>query len=140
MRQFVETGLVSRMQKLEEHVGEANMSILKIGILVAVVVAVLPNDRQQQAALYDRAATAVHWTATFCDRNGPTCDQAGVLWDGFVQKAKFGAAMAYELAMKSAGKEQTYSLIEPTLDLTPRGTLRPDDLEPAWRGEARRGI
>lgn len=120
------------------------MSILKIGILVAVVVAVLPTDREQQAALYDRAASAVHWTATFCDRNGATCEQAGVLWDGFVQKAKFGAAMAYELAMKSAGKEsdnaRSYSLIEPTLDLTPRGTLRPDDLEPAWRGGTRRGI
>ncbi len=118
------------------------MSILKIGILVAVVVAVLPTDREQQAALYDRAASAVHWTATFCDRNGATCEQAGVVWDGFVQKAKFGAAMAYELAMKGAGKEQAtnFSLIEPTVDLTPRGTLRPDDLEPAWRGPARTGI
>lgn len=104
------------------------MSILKIGILVAVVVAVLPTDREQQAALYDRTASAVHWTATFCDRNGPTCEQAGVLWEGFVQKAKFGAAMAYELAMKSAGKEQSLSLIEPTVDLTPRGTLRQEDL------------
>jgi hypothetical protein len=117
------------------------MSILKIGLLAAVVIAVLPTDRAQQAALYDRTATAVHWTVTFCDRNGPTCDQAGVLWNGFVEKAKFGAAMAYELAMKSTGKEQpSYSLIEPTLDLTPRGTLRPDDLEPAWRGHARTGI
>ncbi len=116
------------------------MSILKIGILVAVVVAVLPTDREQQAALYDRTASAVHWTATFCDRNGPTCEQAGVLWEGFVQKAKFGAAMAYELAMKSAGKEQSLSLIEPTVDLTPRGTLRQDDLEPAWRGQPRRDI
>ncbi len=116
------------------------MSILKVGILVAIVVAVLPTDREQQAALYDRAATAVHWTATFCDRNGATCQQAGVVWDGFVQKAKFGAAMAYELAMKSAGKEPNYSLIEPTVDMTPRGTLRPEDLEPVWRGDARRGI
>lgn len=117
------------------------MSILKVGILVAVVVAVLPTDREQQAALYDRAASAVHWTATFCDRNGPTCDQAAVVWDGFVEKAKFGAAMAYELALKSAGKEQSVSLIEPTVDMTPRGTLRPDDLEPAWRGTpARNGI
>ncbi len=124
------------------------MSILKIGILVAVVVAVLPADREQQAALYDRAATAVHWTATFCDRNGPTCEQAGVLWQGFVKKAQFGAAMAYELAMRQTGKEQGsgqgggmgLSLIEPTVDMTPRGTLRADDLEPAWRGTPRSGI
>jgi len=119
------------------------MSILKIGILVAVVVAVLPADREQQAALYDRAASAVAWTATFCDRNGPTCDQAGVLWAGFVKKAQFGAAMAYELAMKQTGRDSagsSRSLIEPTVDMTPRGTLRPDDLEPVWRGSSRGGI
>jgi hypothetical protein len=116
------------------------MSILKIGILVAVVVAVLPADRAQQAALYDRAASAVHWTATFCDRNGPTCDQAGVVWAGFVKKAQFGAAMAYELAMKQAGRDQPRALIEPTVDLTPRGTLRAEDLEPVWRGSSRGGI
>jgi hypothetical protein len=116
------------------------MSILKIGILVAVVVAVLPADREQQAALYDRAASAVHWTATFCDRNGSTCDQAGVLWAGFVKKAQFGAAMAYELAMKQTGRDKSLSLIEPTVDLTPRGTLKAEDLEPAWRGTQRSGI
>jgi hypothetical protein len=117
------------------------MSILKIGVLVAVVVAILPADREQQAALYDRAASAVHWTATFCDRNGPTCEQAGVLWDGFVKKAQFGAAMAYELATRNTGEERSRrSLIEPTVDMTPRGTLRADDLEPAWRGASRTGI
>ena len=98
------------------------MSILKVGILVAVVVAVLPADREQQAALYDRAASAVHWTATFCDRNGPTCEQAGVLWAGFVKKAQFGAAMAYELATKNSGKAQSPSIIEPTVDMKPRGS------------------
>ena len=120
------------------------MSILKIGILVAVVVAVLPADRAQQAALYDRAGSAVHWTATFCDRNGPTCEQAGVLWAGFVKKAQFGAAMAYELAMKQTGRDTASaprrSLIEPTVDMTPRGTLRAEDLEPVWRGSSRGGI
>ena len=113
------------------------MSILKVGLLVAVVVAVLPADREQQAALYDRAASAVHWTATFCDRNGPTCEQAGVVWASFVKKAQFGASMAYELAMKQMGKDQTRSLIEPTVDMTPRGTLRAEDLEPVWRGAPR---
>ncbi|HWK32219.1 MAG TPA: DUF5330 domain-containing protein [Hyphomicrobium sp.] len=110
------------------------MSILRTGILVAVVVAILPADREQQAALYDRAASAVHWTATFCERNGPTCEQAGVVWEGFVKKAQFGAAMAYELVTNSSGEGKTVSLIEPTVDMTPRGTLRAEDLEPVWRG------
>jgi len=110
------------------------MSILRAGILVAVVVAFLQADREQQAALYDRAASAVHWTATFCERNGPTCEQAGVVWEGFVKKAQFGAAMAYELVMKESGEAKPINLIEPTVDMTPRGTLRSEDLEPVWRG------
>jgi hypothetical protein len=105
------------------------MSIVKIGILVAIVVAVLPADKEQQARLYDRAATAVHWTATFCDRNGPTCSQAKVLWSGFVQKAQFGAQMAYELATKHSPQSASPSLIQPA-----DGTLTPQDLQPAWRG------
>jgi hypothetical protein len=108
------------------------MSIVRIGIIVAVVIAVLPADKQQQARLYDRAATAVHWTATFCDRNGPTCTQAGDLWSAFATKAKFGAQMAYELALKYSKSEPSY--YSPASAGSAQGTLTPEDLEPAWRG------
>jgi Family of unknown function (DUF5330) len=108
------------------------MSIVKIGILVALVVAVLPADKEQQARLYDRAAGAVQWTATFCDRNGTTCENAGYVWSAFVEKAKFGAQMAYELALKHSKSEQSYfapASVEPA-----DGTLTRRDLQPAWRG------
>ncbi len=111
------------------------MSIVRVGILVAVVIAVLPADKEQQARLYDRAASAVHWTATFCDRNGPTCTQAGDLWSAFVKKAQFGAQMAYELALKYSKSDNSYlapASVEPA-----QGTLTPHDLRPAWRGSPR---
>ncbi len=108
------------------------MSIVKIGILVAVVIAVLPSDQEQQARLYDRAAGAVHWTATFCDRNGATCEQAGVVWHAFVKKAQFGAQMAYALAVKYS-KGDTGTIAPASIDPGP-GTLSPHDLQPAWRG------
>ena len=110
------------------------MSIVKIGILIAIVVAVLPADKEQQARLYDRAATAVQWTATFCDRNSSTCSQARVVWSAFVQKAQFGAQMAYELAMKHSSRDQNAS---PALIQPADGTLTPQDLQPAWRGTGR---
>jgi hypothetical protein len=115
------------------------MSIVKVGILVAIVVAVLPADKEQQARLYDRAATAVHWTATFCDRNGPTCVQAKDLWSAFLQKAQFGAQMAYELALRHYSKDQApgsgieSSPIAPAVQSS-GGTLTPQDLKPTWRG------
>lgn len=108
------------------------MSIVRIGILVAVVIAVLPADKQQQARLYDHAAEAVHWTATFCDRNGPTCVKAGDFWSAFVKKAQFGAQMAYELALKYSKGERDY--FSPASVGASRGTLTPEDLQPAWRG------
>ncbi len=110
------------------------MSIVRVGIIVAVVVAVLPADKQQQARLYDRAASAVHWTATFCDRNGPTCSQAGELWSAFVQKAQFGAQMAYELAQKYSSSQS--GSVTPASTGSVHGTLTPQDLQPAWRGGA----
>ena len=117
------------------------MSLIRTGILIAAVVAVLPQDRQQQAQLFDRAANAVHWTATFCDRNGPTCAQAASVWSAFLTKAQFGAQMAYELAQKYT-KPDGSVLSAPSSALSPAlDTLRPEDLEPAWRGKnARRGV
>lgn len=118
------------------------MSLLRVGILVALVVAVLPADKEQQSALYDRAANAVHWTATFCDRNGQTCTQAATLWSAFVTKAQFGAQMAYELASKYSGQGEDYlaPVDVPFVDEVQRqGTLKPLDLQPAWRGSGRSG-
>ena len=109
------------------------MSLVRIGILVALVVAVLPADKEQQSRLYDRAANAVHWTATFCDRNGETCVQAATLWSAFVTKAQFGAQMAYELAVKYTGDGQQ-DYLSPVDASTHEGTLTPQDLQPKWRG------
>lgn len=108
------------------------MFLLKIGIVVALVIAVLPANEQQQARFYDRAAAAVHWTTTFCDRNGPTCNRAGEFWKAFVTKAKFGARMAYDMAVKYKNDDGSY--LTPARLGQERGTLRPEDREPAWRG------
>ena len=115
------------------------MSIFRIGLLVAVVIAVLPEDQEQQARLYDRAANAVHWTTTFCDRNEAACTHAGNVWSAFVRKARFGAQMAYELATKQSqsapgGASGDEGRVTPASERPPLGTLTPDDLQPAWRG------
>jgi hypothetical protein len=110
------------------------MSLLRIGIFVALVIAVLPEDKEQQSRLYERAANAVHWTATFCDRNGRTCTQAANVWQAFVRKARFGAEMAYDLAVKYARSGNDSAPADALLPT--KGTLTPEDLEPAWRGDA----
>jgi len=112
------------------------MFLLRVGIVAALIIVVLPANKQRQAQLYDRAAATVQWTMTFCDRNGPTCVKAGELWGTFVSKAKFGARMAYDLAIKYSDDTEGY--LSPAGLGQERGTLRPDDLEPDWRGRTAR--
>lgn len=133
------------------------MGIFRLGIIVAVGVALLPSDREQQEILYNRAALAAKWTMTFCDRNVQTCATASSLWGQFVKKAQFGAKLAYDtLAEHLGGGERSFDA-QPAATLFgsderprvletgalksargPSGTLKPGDLEPDWRGQARR--
>lgn len=109
------------------------MFLLKIGIVVALVIAVLPANEQQQDQLFSRAATAVRWTTTFCDRNGTACAKAGEILGTLASKAKFGATMAYDMALRYSDNAGGY--LSPVRYGPERGTLSPEDLEPAWRGE-----
>ena len=110
------------------------MGVLRLGIIVAVGVALLPSDSEQQEILYNRAALAAHWTVTFCERNAQTCTVAHDAWGQFVKKAQFGASLAYDTLAEQmssgpyAGSEGQVSRPLET------GTLKPADLEPNWRG------
>ncbi len=115
------------LRKLFSRVGA-----LKVALIGILVIAVLPANEQQQDQLFGRAATAVHWTTTFCDRNADACAQAGEILGTLATKAKFGATMAHDMALKYSDNAGGY--LSPVRYGPGRGTLRPDDLEPAWRG------
>lgn len=106
------------------------MSLFRIAVVLSLGVAAMPSDPAQQAALYDRAATAAHWTVTYCDRNGQQCEMAGTLWQAFLSKAEFTGKLAYDVAVRASASD-TRAVIAPA---SARGTLRPDDLQPGWRG------
>lgn len=110
------------------------MAIFRNIIVLGAVVALLPTDHAQQSQFYDKAANAVGWTVTFCDRNAALCAESQALWTTFVKKAEFGAGVVYTLVQQQlAGDRPT---VEPAAaaPAVPRGTLRPDDLRPNWRG------
>lgn len=113
------------------------MSLFRIAAVLSLGVAVMPSDEEQQAALYQRAATAAHWTITYCDRNAQQCETAGYLWDAFVRKAQFAGKLAYDVAIASSETIRQDPLL-PQL-ASDRGTLRSGDLEPTWRGDKRQG-
>ena len=117
------------------------MSLIKGAFWIGVVILLLPSDEKKQAELYGKAASAVAWTATFCDRNGETCAKSADMWQVFKHKAEFGARMAFDLVQRgassiepvsapSAGNLPNDTRAQPASD---RGTLAPDDLTSRWR-------
>ncbi|MCC7252351.1 hypothetical protein [Hyphomicrobium sp.] len=114
------------------------MSLFRIAVVLSLGVAVMPSDQEQQEALYERAATAAHWTITYCDRNGRQCEMAGEFWDAFLRKAQFAGKLAYDVAIRTSLEGAPTGAPVPQL-ASERGTLKPEDLSPVWRAEVRDG-
>lgn len=122
------------------------MSLFRTAAVIAVGVALLPSEPEQQARFYERATAAAHWTFTFCDRNADTCETAGDAWDKLLSKAGFGLQVATDLAQTNYAPET-----EPEVAKTPpkrriletgstKGTLTANDRRPAWRGQEKRSV
>ena len=97
------------------------MSLFRIAVVLSLGVALMPSDKEQQAALYDRAAIAAHWTITYCDRNGPQCEMAGQLWDVFLAKAQFAGQLAYDVAIRASSETVLKDPLSPQLASEAKG-------------------
>lgn len=124
------------------------MSLIRTTIVVAVVVALLPSDGEQQERMLKRVAAAATWTYTFCDRNVTVCEKAGLVWTEFTKKAQFAAQVAYDIAERSVVEREEARMApasyapayqQDPVAVSPQGTLTRHDMEPAWRGNAPRG-
>jgi Family of unknown function (DUF5330) len=123
------------------------MFFFRTTLLLGLGVLVLPTDEASQARVYQGARTAMTWTTTFCDRNAETCVKGREYWAVFLKKAEFGAKMAYDLISERNTQAATASQTTPAGKLAAqppqphvlpaRGTLKPSDLEPAWRGTSK---
>lgn len=130
------------------------MALVRIILGLGAVVLFMPTDKETQAKVYDATANAVDRVATFCIRNPETCQKGGEYWAVFKQKAEFGAKMAWTLAVDRMNRGDAKTAADPDNPKSPaipvrqqgvrndvitssttsdRGTLKPQDLEPAWR-------
>ena len=125
------------------------MFFIRLAFWLGLVVLLLPSDERQQRRLYAAAVATIERATTFCDRNPKVCEASGDLWAMFLKKAEFGARVAIDIAgsggrasddATSLPTQPTSARIrpEPRNDPTVRGTLRPADLAPAWRGQVQR--
>jgi Family of unknown function (DUF5330) len=125
------------------------MFLIRLAFWIGLVVLLLPTDEHQQAKLYGTAVATVERVTTFCDRNGQLCAAGTDLWATFLKKAAFGARVVVDLVSSGGHKEEMAPVRdvqppegkrrpEPRLLPSAQGTLTPNDLGPAWRGQAQR--
>ena len=124
------------------------MFLIRTTLLLGLGVLILPTDEASQARVYSGARTAMTWTVTFCDRNAGTCAQGRQAWAVFLKKAEFATRMAVDLISERANHVAAAAPSVATEPATTspahdpanrnRNTLKPGDLEPAWRGKLAR--
>lgn len=83
------------------------MSLIRTAVVVGAVIYALPTDPGKQQELVAWASGTIVWGATYCQREPETCKQAGVVWNAGVQKAKFGLALAADVASKWTEQHKT---------------------------------
>lgn len=76
------------------------MSLIRTAVVAGIVIYALPADPEKQQAFIHTASDTLVWGATYCSREPETCKQAGVVFNAAVQKAKFGLALASDVASK----------------------------------------
>jgi hypothetical protein len=112
------------------------MFLIRAAFWLSVVVLLLPSDPQTGAqaprvSAIDglvAARAAVADMSAFCDRNPGVCVTGNAAFKVFVAKAEYGAYMLYRYL------EQAKSL-----KADDHGTLKREDIAPAWRGPGNNG-
>jgi hypothetical protein len=126
--------------------------ILRVAFWMTIVLALLPtgSSRTATSAQVDTsdavaaAGATVSDVSSFCDRQPDACEVGAQAAVAIGQRAQAGAKMVYEFLHDQMARSETGSLPE-TKAIKVRAvpthpgsqtTLRPADLEPAWRGRA----
>lgn len=113
------------------------MSLVRTGIVLAAVVALLPSDKERQDELYAMVTALAGDALTYCDRNAETCAKAAAAWDEVKVKAKFAGALALDILERHgqlSGHDAVAGAARSPQTAEKRGTLTAADLAPAWRG------
>lgn len=122
------------------------MFSLRALALIGLTVFLLPRDPAQQQRFAEYASNAAVWASGYCERNATTCSYAEKVWGDMKDKASFGAALVYDLALRQMSGSSGDESDSPTLgtngvrphsralERSSGGTLTREDLQPVWRG------
>ncbi|MBZ0148365.1 MAG: DUF5330 domain-containing protein [Pseudorhodoplanes sp.] len=124
--------------------------LLRTAFWLSIVLALLPTGGSQPKSnepsidpieAVSAAGAAMSDLSGFCDRQPDACVVGAQAVSAFGQRAQAGAKMVYEILSEKMIPAETGS-VPPAKAATPSATkasqhtLKPSDLDPAWRGPA----
>lgn len=71
--------------------------MLKKLLLVGVIVALVPLDRESQQVLYQVARSTLNDLGGFCGRNPDVCARGGKVWEQFTTKAEVAGQLVVDM-------------------------------------------
>lgn len=121
--------------------------LLRTAFWLSVVLALLPTGSSQPASsdtsigaieAVSAAGAAVSDVTQFCGRQPEACEVGAQAATVFGQRAQAGAKMVYEFLSEKMGPAETGSVTPVKASSSAakgsQQTLKPADLQPAWRG------
>ncbi len=138
--------------------GHTIMFLIRMAFWLVIIIMLLPTNRDQQSEIVGTAEATVKDVSSFCVRNPNVCDKGQDAFQVFMEKAQFGYQMlsgliqnrpetqlasdnGQPLAMDPVdmhqglpGPAHTQMNQQPvTFQGSSENTLKPADLQPAWR-------
>lgn len=124
--------------------------LLRTAFWLSIVLALLPSGGSQPKSsepsisaleAVSAASAAVSDMGGFCERQPDACEVGAQAATAFGQRAQAGAKMVYEFLSEKMVPAETGSVAggksaTPAATRASQHTLKPSDLEPAWRGPA----
>lgn len=119
--------------------------LLRCAFWICVVLALLPGGGSSSSGSKEAsigpidamtvAGAAVADMGQFCDRQPEACEIGGKAAVAFGQRAQAGAKILYEFLTEKMAPSETGSIpAKGPKALPSQHTLKPSDMEPAWRG------
>lgn len=119
------------------------MFLIRTAFWLALIIVLLPTNKEAQEEMYGSAVAAARDLKTFCVRNPEVCRNSKAALEKFGEKAQFGAKVVMDALRDGKSDKTTVAMAPEAQDPRPtapllqpsrQNTLTNQDLQPAWTG------
>ncbi len=133
------------------------MFFVRAAFWIFLILLLMPTNDKEKSDFYTAASRTVADLSNFCNRNPEVCDSTGAIFETILHKMRTTVEMLEEMVQPASQRRDATGALprDPRSEERPRrgargdmlmvvphptrsgDTLRPGDLQPAWRGPGR---